>query len=90
MRITAKQIETLSNMIPVPARENFTFELSQSKGKPSLRVQDGKLTYKLKADGSFGGTMPNPGFNTPKASADKSTKAVEIPAMKTEPATASS
>jgi hypothetical protein len=58
MRITAKQIETLGTMIPTVSKDgNFSFGLSQPKGKSSLRVQDGKLTYKLRADGTIAGTM---------------------------------
>jgi hypothetical protein len=53
MRITAKQFETIATLIPEEAADNFSLAITQPKGKTSLRVQDGKVTYKVKADGSI-------------------------------------
>jgi len=55
MRITAKQIHALATLCPEIASDNFSLGITQPNKKSSLRVQDGKVTYKLKADGTFGG-----------------------------------
>jgi hypothetical protein len=55
MRITAKQVHALATLCPEIAADSFSLGITQPKGKSSLRVQDGKVTYKLKADGSFSG-----------------------------------
>jgi hypothetical protein len=53
MRITAKQFETVATLIPEEAADNFSLAITQPKGKTSLRVQDGKVTYKVKSDGAI-------------------------------------
>lgn len=67
MRITAKQIDTLSTLCPVEEGA-FNLGITQAKGKTTLRVQDGQLSYKIKADGTVT-TKPPKAAKLPKTPA---------------------